>query len=45
MLLFCRGYPNNDPPPELNDEAAVTAVTGLYKAGLEGLKELIESAN
>ncbi len=40
---FYRGYPNNDPPEELNDEAAVNAVTGLYKAGLAGLKELVES--
>lgn len=42
---FYRGYPNNDPPPELNDEAAVAAVTGVYKAGLENLKRLIESKN
>lgn len=40
---FYRGYPNNDPPEALNDEAAVNAVTGLYKAGLAGLKELVES--
>lgn len=39
---FYRGYPNNDPPPELNDEAAIKAVTGLYKAGLDGLKKKIE---
>lgn len=42
---FYRGYPNNDPPEELNDEAAVKAVTELYKAGLIGLKELIESTS
>lgn len=40
---FYRGYPNNDPPPELSDEAAVTAVTGLYQAGLKHLKQLVES--
>lgn len=40
---FYRGYPNNDPPEELNDEAAVTAVTALYKAGLAGLKEVAEA--
>lgn len=40
---FYRGYPNNDPPPELNDEAAVAAVTGLYQAGLAHLKELMEN--
>lgn len=41
---FYRGYPNNDPPPELNDEAAVKAVTGVYRAGLEGLKKAAEAA-
>ena len=34
---FYRGYPNNDPPPELSDEAAIAAVTGVYKAGLDAL--------
>lgn len=42
---FYRGYPNNDPPPELNDEAAKAAVSGLYKAGLEALKKKIESGS
>ena len=42
---FYRGYPNNDPPPELNDEAAVKAVTGLYRGGLESLKKKIESGS
>lgn len=42
---FYRGYPNNDPPEELNDEAAVKAVTALYKAGLAGLKEVAEKIN
>ncbi len=36
---FYRGYPNNDPPPELSDEAAVAAVDGVYKAGLDALAE------
>ncbi len=40
---FYRGYPNNDPPEELNDEAALKAVTALYKAGLSHLKETLES--
>lgn len=40
---FYRGYPNNDPPDELNDEAAVRAVTALYRAGLSNLKTVIES--
>jgi len=34
---FYRGYPNNDPPEHLNDEAAVKAVTGVYEAGLNAL--------
>ena len=36
---FYRGYPNNDPPEELNDEAAIAAVTGVYRAGLDALAE------
>ncbi len=39
---FYRGYPNNDPPPDQNDEAAVAAITGVYKAGLANLKTLAE---
>ncbi len=39
---FYRGYPNNNPPPELSDEAAVRAVTGVYTAGLAKIKELAE---
>jgi len=39
---FYRGFPNNDPPPELNDEAAVAAVTGVYKTGLANLKAVAE---
>lgn len=34
---FYRGYPNNDPPENLNDEAAIAAVTGVYQAGLDAL--------
>lgn len=34
---FYRGYPNNDPPEELNDAAAIAAVTGVYEAGLQAL--------
>jgi hypothetical protein len=41
---FYRGYPNNDPPTELNDEAAVAAVTGVYQAGLTHLKAVLEKA-
>ena len=32
---FYRGFMNNDPPPELNDEASKKAVTDLYKSTLE----------
>lgn len=39
---FYRGFPNNDPPPELSDEAAVAAVTGVYRAGLDALKAKFE---
>lgn len=39
---FYRAYPNNNPPEELNDEAAVKAVTATYQAGLAALKELAE---
>lgn len=41
---FYRGYPNNDPPPELNDDAALKAVSGIYRAGLDGLKKKVEAA-
>ena len=40
---FYRGFVNNDPPPELSDEAAITAVTGVYKAGLDALKARLEA--
>lgn len=40
---FYRGYLNNDPPPELNDEAAVKAVTGVYEAGLAAIKKTMEA--
>ncbi|MCV3274199.1 SRPBCC family protein [Roseobacter sinensis] len=36
---FYRGYPNNDPPEELNDQAAIAAVSGVYQAGLDALTE------
>lgn len=39
---FYRGFQNNDPPPELSDEAAVKAVTGVYVSGLEALKKKAE---
>ncbi|NOD30217.1 MULTISPECIES: SRPBCC family protein [Ruegeria] len=42
---FYRGYPNNDPPAELNDEAAIAAVTGVYQAGLDALIERFGAAS
>lgn len=42
---FYRGYPNNDPPPELNDDAAVNAISGVYTAGLQALKKKVESGS
>lgn len=39
---FYRGDPNGNPAPDKNDEAAIGAVTGIYKAGLENLKKLAE---
>jgi hypothetical protein len=40
---FYRGYPNNDPPPELNEEVAKKAVSGVYRAGLDALKKALEA--
>ncbi len=42
---FYRGYMNNDPPPDLNDEAAKKAVQGLYRAGLDNLKAKVEKGS
>ena len=40
---FYRGFMNNDPPPELSDEAAIKAVSDIYKAGLNSLKTKLEA--
>lgn len=40
---FYRGDPNGNPAPERNDEAAIGAITGVYKAGLDNLKKLVEA--
>ena len=40
---FYRGFPNNDPPPELNDDAAIAAVTAVYRSGLDNLKKIAET--
>jgi carbon monoxide dehydrogenase subunit G len=42
---FYRGYPNNDPPENLNDAAAIAAVTGVYEAGLAAVAEHFSAAN
>lgn len=42
---FYRGYPNNDPPPELNEETAIKAVSAVYRAGLDALKKRIEAGS
>ena len=42
---FYRGYPNNDPPAELNDEAAVEGVTAYIREGLDNLKATVESGS
>ncbi len=39
---FYRGFMNNDPPPDQNDEAAVKAVGGVYRGGLDALKAKLE---
>jgi len=41
---FYRAYPNNDPPPDQNDEAAVKAITGVYRSGLANLKKIVEGS-
>jgi len=39
---YYRAYMNNNPPEEMNEEAANTAVTALLKSGLQNLKVLAE---
>lgn len=39
---FYRGHPTNDPPPELNDDVAIAAVTTLQRAYLAALKAKVE---
>ncbi|MDO5631884.1 MAG: SRPBCC family protein [Paracoccus sp. (in: a-proteobacteria)] len=41
---FYRGYPNNDPPPDLNDDTAQAAVDAIYQAGMEALAERFGTA-
>lgn len=42
---FYRGYPNNNPPENLNDAAAIAAVSAMYRAGLDALKASLEKPN
>lgn len=42
---FYRGFPNNDPPPELNDEAAIATVTAAHQMGLDALVKRFGAAN
>ena len=39
---YYRAYMNNNPPEEMNEEAANSAVTGVLQAGLKNLKALAE---
>lgn len=41
---YSRAYLNNDPPPELSDDAATAAVTAFQHAGLDGLKRKFEGS-
>lgn len=40
---FYRGFLNNDPPPELSDAAALAAVKGVFRSGLDALKAKVEA--
>lgn len=40
---FYRGFLNNDPPPELSDEAAVKAIKGVFRSGLDAVKAKLEA--
>ncbi len=39
---YYRAYMNNNPPEEMNEEAANSAVAAIFKSGLENLKALAE---
>ncbi len=40
---YYRGYMNNTPPEELNEDAARNAIQTVFRAGLENLKAIAES--
>lgn len=41
---YYRGFPNNDPPPDLNDEAATAAVNAFYQVGIAALTQKFGTA-
>ncbi|MGR9100358.1 MAG: SRPBCC family protein [Gammaproteobacteria bacterium] len=43
QAAYYRAYMNNNPPAELNEDAANNAVSLVLKAGLKNLKELAEA--
>lgn len=42
---FYRFYTQNDPPKGQDEAAAMEAVTGVFEAGLPGLKKLVETGS
>jgi len=42
---FLRGHPFDNPPDELNDQAAVETMSSVYEAGLSALKKKLESGS
>lgn len=40
---YYRGYPNNNPPPELNEAAATKVVDAYFRTGLDALKAKLEA--
>ena len=42
---FYRGDPNGNPPPDLNDAAAIKAVTEFAQKGLGGIKQAAEKGS
>lgn len=42
---FYRGYPNFGPPPELNEAAAIRAVSAMTQPALDGLKARLEGTH
>lgn len=36
---YYRGFPNNDPPADLNDDSAIAAVEAFFQEGIDALSE------